>query len=149
MFKIKKNNKDKIYVQSTSFIFLAKAKSLATPLNFLIESYSYIVTIQCHWIIFCTILPNNFQSRLCKNLMECQLFFFWKTFSYRKILVTDTKLLQQHYALVNWNPHPSKPGTDRGIWQRLWSNHGKTSSPWGKYWDRIPLPLGTNWQGIK
>ena len=50
MFKIKRNNnKDKTYVQSTSFIYLATAKSLAT------------------------LTTSNFQSGLSKNLMECQL----------------------------------------------------------------------------
>ena len=55
----------------------------------------------------------------------------------------------ENNALVNWNPLPPRPGAHRGIWQRPWSNHTKTPSPWGKSWDQIPLPLGTNWQGIE
>ena len=46
-------------------------------------------------------------------------------------------------------PTLPRPGTNRGIWQGLWSNHTKSSSPWGKSWDQIPLPLGTYRQGIK
>ena len=46
-------------------------------------------------------------------------------------------------------PPPSRPGAHRGIWQRPWSNHTKTPSPWGKSWDQIPIPWEQIGKGLK
>ena len=55
----------------------------------------------------------------------------------------------EHLCTSQLNPRPPRPRTDRSIWQRPSSNHTKASSPWGKSWNRIPHPLGTNCKGLK